>query len=236
MQIEFLVEDSSGKKLLEEIMKKYIQEMPLFPIEYSILPYKGIGGFGKGTNAKNVKAQQLLNDLPKRLKAIQAKYWGVQDVSIIVVLDNDTRDTIKFQEDLERLAQRENIFIDHVFCIAVEEMEAWLLGDRNALQAAYANVADRISSKYSSYKQDSICGTWECLADMLTKGGIANFRKKNPTAFDIGCCKSEWAEKIGRQMNLRENTSPSFQKFLQELDRRRELCFSINFSAIPFYQ
>lgn len=225
MQIEFLVEDSSGKKLLEEIMKKYIQEMPLFPIEYSILPYKGIGGFSKGTNAKNVKAQQLLNDLPKRLKAIQAKYWGVQDVSIIVVLDNDTRDTIKFQEDLERLAQRENIFIDHVFCIAVEEMEAWLLGDRNALQAAYANVADRISSKYSSYKQDSICGTWECLADMLTKGGIANFRKKNPTAFDIGRCKSEWAEKIGQQMNLRENTSPSFQKFLQELDRRRELCF-----------
>lgn len=115
------------------------------------MPYKGIGGSGKGTNAKNVKAQQLLNDLAKRLKAIQAKY--------------------------------------------------------------------------SSYKQDSICGTWECLADMLTKGGIANFRKKNPTAFDVGRCKSEWAEKIGRQMNLRENTSPSFQKFLQELDRRRELCF-----------
>ena len=37
MRIEFLVEDSSGKKLLDEIMKKYIQEMPLFPIEYSII-------------------------------------------------------------------------------------------------------------------------------------------------------------------------------------------------------
>lgn len=227
MRIEFLVEDISGKILLEEIMKKYIHEMPLFPIEYSILPYKGIGGFVKGADAGNVKAQQLLNDLPKRLKALQAKYRGVQDVSIIIVLDNDTRDTVKFQEDLEKLAQRENISIDHVFCIAVEEMEAWLLGNRNALQSAYANAADRISSKYSSYKQDSICGTWECLADMLTKGGIAKFRKKNPTAFDVGRCKSEWAKKIGQQMNLRENTSPSFQKFLHELDKRRISCFSL---------
>lgn len=227
MRIEFLVEDSSGKKLLDEIMKKYIQEMPLFPIEYSILSYKGIGGLVKGADGRNVKAQQLLNDLPKRMKAIQAKYWGVPAVSIVIVLDNDTRDTIRFQEDLEKLAKREEILIDHVFCISVEEMEAWLLGDRNALRAAYANVADRISSKYSSYKQDSICGTWECLADMLTKGGIAKFRKKNPTAFDVGRCKSEWAEKIGREMELRKNVSPSFQKFLYELDKRRDICFGL---------
>ena len=227
MRIEFLVEDSSGKKLLDEIMKKYIQEMPLFPIEYSILSYKGIGGLVKGADGRNVKAQQLLNDLPKRMKAIQAKYWGVPAVSIVIVLDNDTRDTIRFQEDLEKLAKREEILIDHVFCIAVEEMEAWLLGDRNALRAAYANVADRISSKYSSYKQDSICGTWECLADMLTKGGIAKFRKKNPTAFDVVRCKSEWAEKIGHEMELRKNVSPSFQKFLYELDKRRDICFGL---------
>lgn len=227
MRIEFLVEDSSGKKLLDEIMKKYIQEMPLFPIEYSILSYKGIGGLVKGADGRNVKTQQLLNDLPKRMKAIQAKYWGVPAVSIVIVLDNDTRDTIRFQEDLEKLAKREEILIDHVFCIAVEEMEAWLLGDRNALRAAYANVADRISSKYSSYKQDSICGTWECLADMLTKGGIAKFRKKNPTAFGVGRCKSEWAEKIGREMELRKNVSPSFQKFLYELDKRRDICFGL---------
>ena len=78
-----------------------------------------------------------------------------------------------------------------------------------------------------SYKQDSICGTWECLADMLTKVGIAKFRKKNSTAFDVGRCKSEWAEKIGSQMELRKNVSPSFQKFLYELDKRRDICFGL---------
>ena len=92
MQIEFLVEDISGGTLIHKIMGKYQQEYPEYPIKYTVLPYKGIGGFSKGSVVANVKAQQLLNDLPKRLKAIQAKYWGQKDVSIFVVLDNDIRD------------------------------------------------------------------------------------------------------------------------------------------------
>lgn len=226
MRIEFLVEDISGKRLLTEIMEKYIAEMPIFPIEYSILSYKGIGGLSKGADSGNVKAQQLLNDLPKRMKAIQARYSGIKDVSIFIVVDNDTHETVKFKDQLERVARRENIYMDHVFCIAVEEMEAWLMGDREAIQKAYAGVADRIASKYSGYKQDSICGTWEYLADMLTKGGISKFRKKNPTVYDVGRSKSEWAENIGRYMSIRSNVSPSFQNFINELDKRRGVCFS----------
>lgn len=221
MRIEFLVEDLSGEKLLTEIIEKYIAEFPLFPVAYEIRSYKGIGGFAKGSDAGNVKSQQLLNDLPKRMKAIQAKYWGMDDVSIFIVLDNDTRETKKFEEQLKALAEREKISMDYVFCIAVEEMEAWLLGDRAAIQLAYPNVSDRVASKHSGYTQDSICGTWEYLADMLTKGGFTAFKKKNPTAFDVGKSKSEWAEKIGRHMDIRNNMSPSFQYFIGELDKRR---------------
>lgn len=225
MRIEFLVEDISGERLLTEIMEKYIAEMPLFPIDYSILSYKGIGGLSKGLGTANVKAQQLLNDLPKRMKALQAKYWGIEDVSIFIVLDNDAHETTMFKAQLEEVVKREGISMDHVFCIAIEEMEAWLMGDREAIQKAYKGVADRIASKHSGYMQDSICGTWEYLADMLTKGGISKFRKKNPTAYDVGRCKSEWAENIGRQMNIRNNVSPSFQEFIEELDKRRTICF-----------
>lgn len=225
MRIEFLVEDLSGEKLLTEIMEKYISEMPLFNIEYSILSYKGIGGFGKGINARNIKSQQLLNDLPKRMKAIQAKYRGMKDVSMFIVLDNDTRKVEEFREQLLVIAEKENISMDYVFCIAVEEMEAWLLGDRDAIQSAYKGISDRIATKHSGYKQDSICGTWEYLADMLTKGGLSKFRKKNPTAFDVGRNKAEWAEKIGKQLHIRNNASPSFQYFITELDKRRNTCF-----------
>lgn len=228
MQIEFLVEDISGKRLLTEVMEKYISEFPLFQIEYTILSYKGMGGFVKGGNANSAKSNQLLNDLPKRMRAIQAKYWGVDDVSIFIVLDNDTHDTAAFRKQLNEVAEREGISMDYVFCIAVEEMEAWLLGDREAIRSAYSNISDRITYKYSNYQQDSICGTWECLADMLTKGGLAKFKKRNPTAFDVGRCKSEWAVQIGRQMNIRSNVSPSFQNFISELDKRRNSCFGIS--------
>ena len=112
--------------------------------------------------------------------------------------------------------------MDHVFCIAVEEMEAWLLGDREAIQQAYGKIADRIAGKYAGYRQDSIGGTWEFLADMLTKGGMTAFRKKNPTAMDVGICKSQWAENIGKYMSIRDNVSPSFQYFIRELDVRRD--------------
>lgn len=223
MQIEFLVEDISGRVLLEEVMKKYIAEEPAVDIGYTIFPYKGIGGFTKGSNVQNVKSQQLLTDLPKRMRAIQSTHYGRTDVAIFVVLDNDKRDTAVFEQQLKQTADRANISMDHVFCIAIEEMEAWLLGDRAAMQRAYPEVADRIATKSTGYVQDSICGTWEILADVLTKGGISSFRKKNPSSVDVGRSKSEWANNIGCRMNIRCNNSPSFQRFLQELDKRREL-------------
>lgn len=222
MRIEFLVEDASGKILLNKIMEKYSSETQAFGIEYNIQSYKGIGGFGKGSNASDIKSQQLLNDLPKRMKAIQAKYYGVSNVSIFVVLDNDTRRTEEFRVQLNETAVRENISMDYVFCIAVEEMEAWLLGDINAMRSAYPDVSDRIISKNSGYMLDSICGTWECLADILTKGGISKFKKKNPTPFDVGRNKAEWADKIGNKMEIRNNVSPSFRRLLEELDKRRD--------------
>lgn len=222
VKIEFLIEDVSGELLIHEIMKKYNEEMPEYAIEYSALSYKGIGGFVKGKDCHNVKARQLLNDLPKRMRAIQTKHLGDDKVALFVVLDNDTRDTQIFRKELEQVAIRENIVMDHVFCIAVEEMEAWLLGDRNAIQSAYIDISDRISSKISGYRQDSICGTWEFLADMLTKGGMSQFKKKYPTAMDRGKCKSQWAKNIGKYMSIRENVSPSFRYLIEELDKRRQ--------------
>lgn len=222
MTFYFLVEDLSGERLIEQIMKKYIAEMPEYPVEYCIRSYKGIGGLKRGRDVQNIKSQQLLNDLPKRLSAYQAELQYFPDTSLFIVLDNDDRDVNRFRAQLEALAAERGITIDHVFCIAVEEMEAWLLGDLHALQKAYPQQADRIFGKIAAYRQDSICGTWEFLADILTTGGLSQFRKENPSGHAVGQKKSEWAVRIGEQLQLRANCSPSFQAFLGELDCRRQ--------------
>lgn len=93
---------------------------------------------------------------------------------IVVVMDNDDRDTEAFAAELNQVAVQNMITTDHVFCIAVEEMEAWLLGDESAILAAYPNAK---LMYLRSYKQDSICGTWEVLADVVYPGGLAGMKK-----------------------------------------------------------
>lgn len=89
--------------------------------------------------------------------------------------------------------------------------------DREALFKAYPLSKE---NKYKDYKQDSICGTWEFLADIIYKGGIKEFKKDCPTYREVGKYKAEWAGKIGELMNLNQNLSPSFQHLIQELRKR----------------
>ena len=44
------------------------------------------------------------------------------------------------------------------FCIAVEEGEAWFLGDISAIKKAHPKAKNNILNRYQN---DSICGTWE---------------------------------------------------------------------------
>ena len=103
------------------------------------------------------------------------------------------------------------VTIDHVFCIAVEEVEAWLLGDERALMEAYPQAKQQI---LRTYKQDSICGTWEVLAEEIYPGGIKRLKKECATYMEIGVKKAEWARNIGRLMELTGNKSPSFNFFI----------------------
>ncbi len=96
-------------------------------------------------------------------------------------------------------------------------MEAWLLGDREAIRTAYPHA--RISL-LSGYTQDSICGTWEFLADVVYPGGLPAFKRENRQFYEIGSMKAKWASEIGIHMHLHENSSPSFKEFIEEMTRR----------------
>lgn len=98
------------------------------------------------------------------------------------------------------------------FCIAVEEGEAWFLGDIPAVKSAYPMAKDNV---LNAYRNDSICGTWECLADAVYRGGAPALSAKGWHA--VGAEKSQWAEKIAPYMDVTKNSSPSFAYFQKKL-------------------
>ena len=185
-------------------------------ITYNCKSFKGLGGFTKKNTVKETKSGKLLNDLATYLRGFNKSLQYISAV-IIVVLDNDTRNTDEFLAELNRVAQQNLITVDHVFCIAVEEVEAWLLGDAAAILAAYPLAKVQ---QLHAYVQDSICGTWEILADVVYPGGVSKLKKECPTYIEIGKCKSEWAQRIGSHMDVEKNNSPSFNHFMTEITKR----------------
>ena len=216
MYFQYLIEDLSSAALINILMDKITALHP--DVEYDCKSFQGLGGYGKKNTAKEIKTGKLLNDLAIYLrgfnKSLQAPDYPA---AVIVVLDNDDRNTEEFRDELENVAKQNMIVVDHVFCIAVEEIEAWLLGDENAILSAYPRAKTQI---LHSYIQDSICGTWEFLANVIYPGGYQKLDKEHPTYQEKGKLKSEWATNIGKYMNLSGNKSPSFNYFISEINKR----------------
>jgi hypothetical protein len=98
------------------------------------------------------------------------------------------------------------------FCIAIEEGEAWYLGDFAAIKKAYPKAKQKV---LDSYTNDSICGTWEKLADAVYSGGSKELSKLRWQG--VGKEKSNWAKKIPPHMDVDNNLSPSFGYFRDKL-------------------
>jgi len=210
MHIEILAEDSSGAKLLGFLVPKILGQIGE-PHTWRIHDYKGIGRIP--ANLKNVQDPQkriLLAQLPKILRGY-SKTPGID--AVVVVVDSDDRACISFLQELKGVAASCNL-PDTLFRLAIEEVEAWYLGDIAALKKAYARPKQKV---IDAYRQDSICGTWEVLADAIYPGGSVAIKK---TGWPLpGQVKHEWAEKISCHMDITKNVSPSFKKFCSGLIR-----------------
>ena len=205
MHIEFLVEDSSGERLLQNLLPQLLGKFAE-PHTWRAHSYKGIGRIPKGLRKSADPAKRILLDQLPRLLRGYGKTPGID--AVVIVLDVDQRDCKAFLGELKMLAMSCVPTPTTLFRLAIEEMEAWYLGDRRAVLAAYPQAKQDILGGYS---QDSICGTWETVADAVYPGGSAAIKSAGwPLP---GQVKHEWAEKIGPRMSVDRNQSPSFRKF-----------------------
>lgn len=212
MHFEILVEDQSGKKALDILIPKIISNQHKFKVR----PYQGIGHIPKNlTNPTNANTNLLLNQLPMQLRAYGKSYANDASKVVIVICDLDNNCLKTFRQELLRVLNSCNPRPETRFCIAIEEGEAWLLGDIPAIKAAYPKAKDHV---LNNYKNDSICGTWELLADAVFSGGSSVLKNRGWQA--AGREKFVWAQKITPYMNVDKNASPSFCYFR---DKIREL-------------
>lgn len=212
MHIEILVEDSSGEKLLA-ILLPWLLGSQGNPHTWRLHAYKGIGRIPGGLTTKADPAKRILLDQLPRLLRGYGKTPGID--AVVVVLDADKRDCAEFLRELEAVVQSCQLQAPKtLFRLAIEEIEAWYLGDRQALLAAYPRAKQNILDRYA---QDSVCDTWQLLADAIYPGGAAAIQKAGwPLP---GQVKHEWAAKIGPMMELERNVSPSFGKLRDGLRR-----------------
>lgn len=220
MYFQFLVEDKSTEILINHVMEKLKRRYSEQDIFCDIKSFGGIGHLSRRGTPMEQKTGKLLNDLPMFLRAFDKKFRGVPNTAIIVVMDNDKRNPDEFKAQLSELTIQNMLLSDHAFCIAVKEMEAWLLGDLDAIEKAYPTVRKNAGKGYQQY---GICDTWEILADMVYPGGLKRLRKRADNSYsEIGKMKQEWADKIGEMLDLSRNLSPSFRVFISELSKRIE--------------
>ena len=215
MHFEILVEDQSGKRMLDILLPKIIGDKHTF----KVIAYRGIGRIPRNlTSSTDARNRLLLNQLPGLLRGYGnafANYPTDYPAAVILVCDLDGKCLKVFREELFTVLNACNPKPETRFCIAIEEGEAWLLGDIPAIKVAYPNARNNV---LNGYENDSICGTWELLADAVFRGGVNRLKKEGWKS--VGREKSAWAERIAPHMNVEVNQSPSFRYFrtrIQEL-------------------
>ena len=208
MHFEILVEDPSGKRALDILMPKILGGQDTF----KVIDFRGIGRIPKNlTSSTDASKRLLLNQLLRLLRGYGRTFAGYPanySAAVILVCDLDDKCLKTFRQELFDVLDACNPKPETRFCIAVEEGEAWLLGDISAVKVAYPKAKNNI---LNGYENDSICGTWELLADAIFNKGSDALKKQGWRA--VGRAKSAWAENIAPHMNVDANASPSFQYF-----------------------
>jgi hypothetical protein len=192
--IEILVEEPSAEAFLEVLVPK-------------VLPNAGEVGI-RVFNGK----PDLLRKLPDRLKAYRTY---PKHPKVLVLVDRDEDDCKALKQRLELIASdvglrtKTNSPANFTVCnrIACEELEAWMLGDEQAVRSAFPGVAP-FANKAKFRDPDSVAGgTAEALERLLQRA----------RHYPSGLAKVDCARRVAPLMDLSVNRSSSFNAFVDGL-------------------
>jgi hypothetical protein len=196
LRLHVLVEGPSEAAFLRGWFPRLLPQHAL-----SVVQHRGKGRLpARPPLRPDPRREGLLDQLPAKLRA----YGRVLDPTtdrLLVFLDLDNDSCVDLKRRLLATLASCDPRPVMLFRIAIEELEAFYLGDMAAVRRAFPQAK---SSRMKSYIQDSICGTWELFQEVI----------KSPVEDKV-----EWAERMARYLGLewKDNNSPSFQQFCRGL-------------------
>lgn len=203
MRLHILVEGRAEEAFLKAWLPR------LIPAHSFILhPHQGKGRLSADLKKRpDPKQRGLLDQLPAKLRAFGKSLDSDTD-RVVVLVDLDDQDCHDLKKRLKKILRGCDPSPTVLFRIAIEETEAFFLGDSVAVKKAFPRA--RVG-KIRQYQQDSICGTWEFLRDVIG----------DPSHSED---KVAWAEAIGRHLGTewkgrKVNKSPSFRILCEGLLR-----------------
>lgn len=174
----FLLEERSIKTLLEGLLPRLIPGL-----QFICIPHEG--------------KQDLEKSIPRKLKA-----WREPGVRFVVIRDNDGGDCHVLKERLVSLCRDVN-HPDVLVRIACQEIEAWYLGEPEAMAKAFGkNHLSRLGGKSKYHDPDSIQKPSRELAQM-----IPEFQKISG------------ARRMANHLSRNGNFSRSFQVLMEGIER-----------------
>jgi hypothetical protein len=197
MRLHILVEGASEQALLEAWLPRFLPSGHT----YKIIRHQGKGKLPKNPSEKpNPRHHGLLDQLPAKLRAF-GKSFNPETDRVLVLVDSDNDDCFDLKNRMTDLLNYCKEIPTVLFRIAIEETEAFYLGDLNAVKKAFPKA------KKKNYVQDSICGTWELFRDVIGE------ESEN---------KVGWAKQIGLYLTTQwkgtqANRSASFRHFCKAI-------------------
>jgi hypothetical protein len=198
MHLEFLLEEPSAEAFLTGFLPRILPD----GTTWNLIQFQG-------------KAN-LLAKLESRLRGYRS--WLPEDGRIVVVVDEDRGDCLALKKRLEDAAlsaglltksSARGVAFQVLNRIAVEELEAWFLGDVEGLRTAYPGVPPSLGSQKNFRDPDAVRGgTWEAIERVLQRAGH----------FPGGLGKIELARTMGEHLDPSRTRSRSFKCFLQGLE------------------
>jgi hypothetical protein len=208
MHLEILTEDASGAALIESLLPKLVGPNGA-EHSWRLIPFRGIGHLPKNLGrAPSPRSRAILSTLPAIMRAYGK--MSAPDQRVMVVVDNDQKDCAAFKRELLAVLDACDPPPRALFRIAVQEIEAWMLGDPAAILAAYPKANEK---RLAALQGDAIDGEWETLAEAIRPGDAKALRSRGYP--EIGIRKKEWAERIGPCIDPERNRSESFKAFAQ---------------------